>query len=117
MTNGTVADVLILYGIHQDGIKLANVSGFIVETNTPGLRTGQVFHKMGLRTSPICEIVLENCKVPESNLLGRERLGIVGFNKSMYWERILMSAYHLGAMSNSLILSLNMLKIENSFGQ
>ena len=116
VTNGTVADVLILYGIHQDGIKLANVSGFIVETNTPGLRTGQVFHKMGLRTSPICEIVLENCKVPESNLLGRERLGIVGFNKSMYWERILMSAYHLGAMEQQFDIVRNMLKIENSLG-
>ena len=106
VTNGPVADVLILYGIHQDGVKLANISGFIVETGFEGVSVGQVFHKMGLRTSPISEIVLNDCKIPVENLLGRERWGMMGFNKSMYWERILMSAYHLGAMEQQFDITL-----------
>ncbi|RCX16303.1 L-prolyl-[peptidyl carrier protein] dehydrogenase [Anaerobacterium chartisolvens] len=106
VTNGPVADVLILYGIHQDGIKIANISGFIVEKGFEGVSVGQVFHKMGLRTSPIAEIILNGCRVPEENLLGRERWGMMGFNKSMYWERILMSAYHLGAMEQQFNIAL-----------
>lgn len=115
VTNGPVADILILYGIHPEGIKLANMSGFIVETGTSGLSVGQVFHKMGLRTSPIAEIILNDCKIPAENLLGRERWGMLGFNKSMYWERILMSAYHLGAMEQQFDIALEHTKTRKQF--
>ncbi|MDP4181572.1 MAG: acyl-CoA dehydrogenase family protein [Bacillota bacterium] len=115
VTNGPIADVLILYGIHQDGIKLANISGFVVEKGFLGASVGQTFHKMGLRTSPLAEIILNDCRIPEENLLGRERFGIMGFNKSMYWERILMSAYHLGAMEQQFNIALDYSKKRKQF--
>jgi L-prolyl-PCP dehydrogenase len=98
VSNGTVADILIMYAKHPHGMNMADISAFVVERSLPGIATGQVFKKMGLRTCPLCEIVLTDCKVPAVNLLGRERFGMRVFNDSMLWERIIMAAYHIGSM-------------------
>jgi alkylation response protein AidB-like acyl-CoA dehydrogenase len=97
-TNAPVARLLVIYARHPGGMKTLDVSSFIVEKNSPGLTIGQVFKKMGLRTSTLSEVILEGCKVPEANLLGRERMGMEVFNHSMLWERIVMAAYHVGSM-------------------
>jgi alkylation response protein AidB-like acyl-CoA dehydrogenase len=98
VTNGTIADLLIIYAVHKDGIKFANISAFLLEKSNPTFQIGQVWEKMGIRTSPICEILLNECHVKENALLGRERLGLAVFNTSMLWERVIMAAYHIGAM-------------------
>lgn len=98
VTNGPIADVLIIYARHPDGMKYADMSAFIIESPNAGKSVGQVWNKMGLRTSPLSEIVLEDCFLPKSALLGSERRGMATFNESMIWERIIMPAYHLGAM-------------------
>ncbi len=98
VTNAPVSNLLIIYAKHSDGLALFNISAFIVEKSNPGFNIGQRFNKMGLRTSPLSEIVLNDCIVNSNDLLGRERLGMNIFNESMLWERIIMSAYHVGAM-------------------
>lgn len=117
VTNGPIASVLILYARHPDGIKYADVSAFIVETDQPGVKVGQVWDKMGLRTSPLSEIVLEDYFVPKAKLLGRERRGLATFNESMLWERIIMPAYHLGSMEQQFNVALERCRTRRQYGE
>jgi alkylation response protein AidB-like acyl-CoA dehydrogenase len=98
VTNAPVCDLLVVYAKHPGGIPGCDISAFIVERTNPGMIMGQVFRKMGLRTSPMSEVVFQDCRVPAGALLGRERMGLQVFNRSMLWERILMAAYQVGAM-------------------
>jgi len=95
VTNAPVANLLVIYAKHHGGIKALDISAFLIETDNQGFRIGQVFNKMGLRTSTTSEIILDNCRIPENKLLGRERMGMTVFNQSMLWERIIMAAYHI----------------------
>lgn len=99
VTNAPVADLLIIYARHPGGIRMLDVSAFAVEKGNSGMFIGQTFEKMGLRTSPISEVILSDCQVPSGSLIGGERRGMAVFNASMLWERILMSAYHIGSMA------------------
>ena len=77
-------------------MKAADITAFIVEKKN--FIVGQHFEKMGLRTSPLSEILIKGCRLTNDALLGREQLGMIPFNTSMFFERIIMSAYHIGAM-------------------
>lgn len=98
VTNAELSDVLIIYAKSMESAKNMNLSAFIVDMNNSGMKLGQKWHKMGLRTSPISEVLLQNCVLSKGELLGREGFGLVYFNQSMIWERIIMAAYHIGAM-------------------
>jgi L-prolyl-PCP dehydrogenase len=98
VTNGSIANLLVVYARHTTGMRNADISAFLVPTSTPGFQVGQIWNKMGLRSSPLCEVVLDDCVLGKEALLGRERRGLMIFAQSMLWERVAMSAYHLGAM-------------------
>lgn len=117
VTNGPVAELLVIYARHPHGMKSLDISAFLVETGTPGIRVGQHLHKMGLRTSPMSEILLDGCRVPEGNILGRERFGMMVFNHSMLWERTVMAAYHIGAMERQYESVLNYASLRKQSGQ
>lgn len=116
VTNGSIANILIIYAKHSEGLKFADISAFIVHANGPGFKVGQTWNKMGLRTSPLSEIILEDYFSPSSMLLGRERRGILTFNESMFWERIIMPAYHLGAMELQFNKALEYSSYRKQFG-
>lgn len=117
VTNGPVADLVVIYAKHPNGMRMADISAFLVENNTEGFATGQHFSKMGLRTSPLCEIVLTNCTVPTEHLLGRERFGMMVFNKSMLWERCIMAAYHIGTMEQQYTAAVTYARQRQQFGK
>ena len=117
VTNGPVANLLVIYAKHPDGMNMLDISAFIIETDCPGFSIGQVFKKMGLRTCTLSEVVLDKVRVPEQNLLGRERRGMNVFNKSMLWERIIMGAYHIGAMEQQYELTVKYALLRKQFGQ
>lgn len=117
VTNAPVSDLLVIYARHPNGMKMMDISAFLVEKNNAGLRIGQVFKKMGLRTSAMSEIILTDCKVPFEMLLGRERWGMAIFNDAMFWERILMSAYHIGAMEQQYDTALQYANSRKQFGR
>ncbi|MEN8906566.1 MAG: acyl-CoA dehydrogenase family protein [Clostridiales bacterium] len=98
VSNGPVADLFIVYAKHKDGMDMLDTSAVIVERGNNGLSNGQKFEKMGIRSCQLGEIVLTECNIPIENLIGREKMGMLVFNYSMLWERIIMSAYHLGSM-------------------
>ncbi|HEX6642694.1 MAG TPA: acyl-CoA dehydrogenase, partial [Thermoanaerobaculia bacterium] len=76
--------------------------GFLIERGTKGLTVGAPIGKMGLRTSPMAELFLEDCEVPVANRLGREGQGSAIFNHSMGWERSCILATSVGAMERQL---------------
>lgn len=95
-TLGNVADMIIVYAKHKNGMRMLNTSAFLLKKGE--YEVGQIFHKTGLRTSPMCEIILQDVEIPKDRLLGVERRGMNVFLDAMAWEKILVSAYHLGAM-------------------
>ena len=96
ITLAPYAQIILVYAKHPRGIKSMDVSAVILEKGEYGI--GQIYNKSGLRTSPISEVIIDRARVGAERILGRAYLGMRCFFKSMLWEKILMSAYHVGAM-------------------
>ncbi len=75
ITNGSVADVVTVFAVTDPSKGPNGISAFIVEKEFPGFNVGKLEKKMGIRGSPTCELVFENCMVPAENLLGEEGTG------------------------------------------
>ncbi len=118
-TNAPVADVALAFGYVDrvaDG-KPKALTGFLVPRGAPGATFSQPIQKMGLRTSPMGEIVFEDCFVPETQRLGPEGAGMAIFNSAMEWERACIFAAHLGAMERLLDDCIAYTKQRRQFGQ
>ena len=102
VTNAPVADLFVAYATIDPGLGPMGVTAFIIERDTPGCRIGRPLHKMGLRTSPMAEVIFEDCRVPVDNRLGREGRGVEVFECSMEWERGCILANCLGVMRRQL---------------
>ncbi len=117
VSNGPIADILIIFARTGNRPGFAGVTAFLVERSFPGISVGQTFDKMGLRTVPTGEIILKDCIVPEQNRLGKEGQGAMIFNSEMEWERSCLFACHIGAMEAQLESCINYAKIRKQFGQ
>jgi hypothetical protein len=117
VTNAPVADVLLVFAAHPGKPQMAGTSAFLVEKGTPGLTVTHHMDKMGLRTSPMAEVVLDECQVPAENRLGPEGAGIVIFNSTMAWERSCILAGALGSMQRQLETCVAYARERKQFGQ
>jgi alkylation response protein AidB-like acyl-CoA dehydrogenase len=117
ITNGPVADVLLVYASVRGRPGLPGLSAFLVDAATPGLKISSSFEKMGLRTSPMGEIALTDCLVPAGNRLGPEGAGMAIFNSSMEWERSCLFASAVGAMRRQLDACVQYARSREQFGQ
>lgn len=117
-SNGPIADVAVVYA-QTDNTKgyLGGVTGFIVEKGTPGFSSGQAFDKSALRTCPIGELVFDDVRVPESQVIGSVGGGGPIFNQSMEWERTCLVAAHIGKMERLLEQSVAYARTRKSFGK
>jgi hypothetical protein len=102
VTNAPVADLFVTYATIDPALGAMGITGFIVERDTPGLSISRELHKMGLRTSPMAEVIFDGCRVPAANRLGREGRGAEVFECSMEWERGCILASCLGVMRRQL---------------
>lgn len=102
VTNGPIADVLVVYAMTDPALHLFGITAFLVERETKGIEFGRPIRTIGLRTSPKCSIRLHGCLVPKQNRLGAEGQGGLIFNTSMNWERTCLFAFWLGAMERNL---------------
>ncbi len=116
-SNCPVADVAIVYAA-TDAAKgfLGGVTGFIVPMDTDGCRRGQTFEKMGLRTCPIGELILDDARLGAGAVLGKEGGGGPIFARSMEWERICLVAAHCGHMERLIDQCVAFAKTRVSFG-
>ena len=117
ITNAPVADVVLVFACHPGRAKMAGISAFFVEKGTPGFTVSRSLEKMGLRTSPMGEVVLDDCRIPAANRLGSEGAGMAIFNSSMAYERSCILASALGAMQRQLETSIEYARERKQFGQ
>jgi alkylation response protein AidB-like acyl-CoA dehydrogenase len=117
ITNAPVADVFVVFASTDRSKGAFGLSAFLVERNTPGLHIGGPFHKMGLRTSPMSEMVMTDCVIPAENTLGKPGNGMAIFNHSMDWERGCILASSVGAMQRQLDTALQYARQRQQFGQ
>jgi hypothetical protein len=117
ITNAPIADVFVVFAKTDPDKGFAGISAFLVDRDAPGLSVGRPFHKMGLRTSPMSEVVLDGCEVPEESLLGPPGAGMSIFNTSMDWERGFILASAVGTMERQLERSIAYAREREQFGQ
>jgi len=117
-SNGPVADLAVTFAMTdpEKGYH-GGVTTFLVEKGTPGFRSSKKWDKMGLRTSPIGELVYEDAYVPASAVLGKAGAGSTQFTHSMDWERACLVAIHVGAMERLLEKSVAHARTRKQFGQ
>src|SRR5207302_8679973 len=102
VTNGHIADLLVVFATVDKTRRPDGISAFLVEKDSPGMNVARKLEKMGVRTSPMAEVFFENCEVPEENLLGKEGGGAFLFTRSMTWERGCILASAVGSMQRLL---------------
>ena len=98
ITNAPEADVVIVYANTESGSEGPRLSAFIVEKHMQGYSTAQKLDKLGMRGSDTGEIVLDDCIVPEENLLGNEGQGAVILMSGLDYERLVLAGGPLGIM-------------------
>lgn len=101
VTNAPVADLFVVYA-RTGGEGFAGLSCFLVPRQTDGLSIGPPMHKMGLRTSPMAQVYLDDCRVPASALVGSVGSGAMIFNQTMDVEKLLVMAPAIGVMERLL---------------
>lgn len=98
ITNAPVCNLCVVYATVDKKLKHAGISAFIVEKGFKGFSTGKPFHKMGVRASATSEVFLEDCEVPEENLLGEVGKGFEYTHETLSWDRSALLAPFVGAM-------------------
>jgi len=117
ITNAPIADVVLVFASLNPGHGFASTCAFLVKKGTPGFTVSGSFDKMGLRTSPMGEIILTDCEVPIENRLSKEGAGMAIFNSSMEWERSCILASAVGAMERQLETCVQYAQTRKQFGQ
>jgi len=98
VTNGTVADVVVVLARCGQREGMDALSAFLVEKDFPGFQVEKKLGKMGLRTAEMAQIRLAECRVPASNRIGPEGIGRALFAHVMEWERACIMAPAVGSM-------------------
>lgn len=117
VSNAPEADFFVIFATIEREKGVLGITGFLVDRDTPGLRVGKPIEKMGLKTSPMAEVFLEDCFVPTENRLGREGRAASIFNDSMEWERGCLLSSEVGAMQRQLEKCIVYSRERKQFGQ
>jgi hypothetical protein len=117
VSNAPVANLFVVYATIDARLGPMGITAFLIERDTPGLKVTRPIEKMGLRTSPMAEITLEDCTIPVARRLGREGRGVGVFEASMEWERGCILANYLGVMRRQLESCIDYVRKRKQFGQ
>jgi isovaleryl-CoA dehydrogenase len=115
ITNGPVADVLLVYAKTARERKQHGISAFIVEKRFPGFAVAQKLDKMGWRGSPTGELVFDECRVPAGNLVGRENEGVGVMMSGLDIERAIGCFYCLGMTQRAFDLAAEYATVRRQF--
>ncbi len=117
ITNGPDADTLIVYAKTDPSAGARGISAFIVERGCTGFSTAQKLDKLGMRGSNTCELVFQDCEVPEENLLGQEGDGVRVLMSGLDYERTVLCGGPLGIMAACMDVVLPYVHERRQFGQ
>ncbi|MBK6910506.1 MAG: acyl-CoA dehydrogenase family protein [bacterium] len=116
ITNGLMADTYIVMARTDKAQKAKGISAFIVEGDAPGFRRGANEKKMGIRSSDCCMIILDECRVPAANLIGKEGDGFKVAMTALDSGRIGIAAQAIGLAQGALEEAVKYSKIREQFG-
>jgi isovaleryl-CoA dehydrogenase len=117
ITNGPHADTLVVYArTSPEGEKPA-ITAFLIEKGFRGFSTAQKLDKLGMRGSDTCELVFDNCDVPEENVLGRVGEGLPVLMSGLDYERAVLAAGPLGLMQACMDVVMPYVHERRQFGQ
>jgi isovaleryl-CoA dehydrogenase len=117
ITNGPVADVLLVYAKTAPERGPQGISAFIVEKDFEGFKVAQKLTKMGFRGSQTAELAFTDCKVPAANLVGAENGGVAVVMSGLDLERAMIAPLCLGIAERALELSVEYAKTREQFGK
>ena len=117
ITNGPVADVLIVYAKTDPQAGPRGISAFLIENGFSGFRPGMKLDKMGMRGSDTSELVFEDCEVPAENLVGDLGRGVGVLMSGLDYERAVLAAGPLGIMQAALDVVMPYVHERKQFGQ
>ena len=117
ITNGSIADVAVIYAKTDPEAGHQGISAFIVEKGTPGFTVSRNLHKMGCRSSPTSELAFDDCGIPAENLLGVEGNGFMMSMQTVEWDRSALLAPMVGAMSYIIARSARYAQERHQFGR
>ena len=117
ITNGPNADTLVVYAKTSPEKKHQGITAFLVEKTMPGFSTSPKLDKLGMRGSPTCELVFENCTVPASYILGRLDRGVEVLMSGLNYERLVLAGGPLGIMAACMDVVLPYVHVRRQFGR
>ena len=117
ITNGPGADTLIVYAKTDPAAGPRGITAFLIEKGMKGFSTAQKLDKLGMRGSDTCELVFQDCEVPEENVLGRAGEGVKILMSGLDYERVVLAAGPLGIMQACLDVVLPYVHERKQFGE
>jgi isovaleryl-CoA dehydrogenase len=117
ITNGPIAETLVIYAKTDATAGARGMTAFIVENSFKGFSTAQKLDKLGMRGSDTGELVFEDCEVPEENVLGVVGNGVNVLMSGLDYERVVLSGGPLGLMQACLDLVIPYVHDRKQFGQ
>ncbi len=117
ITNGPVADTLVVYAKTDRTAGARGITAFIVEKGMKGFAPAQKLDKLGMRGSDTCELVFTDCEVPEENVLGAVGNGVNVLMSGLDYERVVLAAGPLGIMQACMDVVIPYVHERQQFGQ
>ncbi|MDD7910803.1 acyl-CoA dehydrogenase family protein [Pseudovibrio exalbescens] len=115
VTNGPIADVIVVYAKTSDS-KAGGISAFLVPTTTKGVKIGPTMKKVGLISSPLSELTLDDCRIPAANLIGREGAGFLILSYVMKREILYSFMMNVGEMKRRIDRCVRYANTREQFG-
>src|SRR5918998_535239 len=117
ITNGPVAETLVVYAKTDPDAGARGITAFLIEKGFPGFSTHQKLDKLGMRGSDTCELVFTDCEVPAENVLGEVGRGVGVLMSGLDYERVVLAAGPLGIMQACLDVALPYARERKQFGR
>jgi isovaleryl-CoA dehydrogenase len=117
ITNGPNADTLVVYAKTDPEAGSRGITAFLIEKTFTGFSTAQKLDKLGMRGSNTCELVFQDCEVPEENILGQIGRGVNVLMSGLDYERAVLAAGPLGIMQSCLDTVIPYVHERRQFGQ
>ncbi len=117
ITNASEAETLVIYAKTDPEAGPKGITTFIVEKDFPGFSIAQKLDKLGMRGSPTCELVFEDCEVPEENILGELNKGVRVLMSGLDYERAVLAAGPLGIMQACMDVAVPYVHQRRQFGK
>ena len=117
ITNGPIADTLIVYAKTDPAAGAKGITAFLIEKDFAGFRPGTKLDKLGMRGSDTSELVFEDCEVPEENIVGALGKGVNVLMSGLDYERAELAAGPLGIMQSAMDVVMPYIHERQQFGQ